>query len=89
MNLTIPEEFPFSEKERQLFKKKFLIFLAWCKNHETSVQWQQAAADKNPGIFHKWECPQDCPLKIDCGPFTPPQWCLNYLIDWIMEANID
>lgn len=30
MNLTIPEEFPISEKERQLIKKKLLMFLAWC-----------------------------------------------------------
>lgn len=29
MNLTIPEEFPFTEKERKLFKAKLLMFLAW------------------------------------------------------------
>lgn len=34
MNLTIPEEFPISEKERQLIKKKLLMFLAWCKDGE-------------------------------------------------------
>lgn len=30
MNLTIPEEFPISENERQLIKKKILMFIAWC-----------------------------------------------------------
>ena len=37
MNLTIPEEFPISEKERELFKKKFLIFLAWCGKYGNAV----------------------------------------------------
>lgn len=31
MNLTIPEEFPFTEKERELIKKKLLMFLVWCE----------------------------------------------------------
>lgn len=30
MNLLIPEEFPISEKERQLIKKKILMFIGWC-----------------------------------------------------------
>ena len=29
MNITIPEEFPFTEKERQLFKAKLCMFIAW------------------------------------------------------------
>lgn len=34
MNLTIPEEFPWKESERQLVKKKILMFLAWCSSQK-------------------------------------------------------
>lgn len=37
MNLTIPEEFPISEKERQLIKKKLLMFLAWCHGENSCI----------------------------------------------------
>lgn len=29
MNLLIPDHFPFTEKERELIKKKILMFIAW------------------------------------------------------------
>lgn len=85
MNLTIPEEFPISEKERRLLKKKLLIFITWCKNEEISTKWQQ---DAHAGIRAPWSCQQPCPLKSQCAPFLPYHFCLKHLINWIMEAEI-
>lgn len=64
MNLTIPEEFPISEKERQLIKKKILLFLAWCNDghacYENEKECPFLAYDESPsprdcfGLFIHW-----------------------------------
>lgn len=82
MNLTIPEEFPISEKERELFKKKFLIFLAWCGKYGNAVY--------NPAFLQPTKnCPDSCPFQDHCVPKAGNYQALNQLIHWIMEANID
>lgn len=78
MNLTIPEEFPISEKERQLIKKKLLIFLAWCKGRDNKELWKA----------NGYICPQDCPFKEFCSPVSGSTDHLQHLINWIMEAEI-
>lgn len=77
MNLTLPEEFPWKESERQLVKKKILMFLAWC-NSADHESW-------SPGK----QCPLSCPFRAWCCPISGDTDHLTYLIKWIMEAEIE